>query len=84
MADHRYLYLLEKYRQEIPGCAPWPRINTFSDDNLRADLTVAHELRDEYGTNTFDGAVGGGVIGGWIAQALRMRPRLLQYPAGLL
>jgi hypothetical protein len=58
------------------------RISTFSDEDLRADLVVAHELRDEYGMNTSDGAVGGGVIGGWIAQALRMRPRLLQYPVG--
>ncbi len=84
MADQRFLYLLEKYRQEVPGYAPWPRINTFSDEDLRADLAVAHELRDEHGMNTSDGAVGGGVIGGWIAQALRMRPRLLQYPAGLI
>lgn len=83
MADQRFLYLLEKYRQEFAGFAPWPLINTFSDDDLRADLAVAHELRDEYGMNTSDGAVGGGVIGGWIAQALRMRPHLLQYPVGL-
>jgi len=80
MTDQRFPYLLAKYAQEVPGYAPWPRINTISDDDLRADLAVAHELRDEYGMNTSDGAVGGGVIGGWIAQALRMRPQLLQYP----
>jgi hypothetical protein len=34
--------------------------------------------------NTPDGAIGGGVIGGWLAQALRMRPARLQYPAGLV
>jgi hypothetical protein len=34
-------------------------------------------------TNTSESAVGGGVIGGWIAQVLRMRPAMLQYPAGL-
>jgi hypothetical protein len=84
MADQRFLYLLGKYQQEVPGCAPWPLINTFSDDELKDDLTVAHELREEYGMNTYDGAVGGGVIGGWIAQALRARPSLLQYPVGLI
>jgi len=84
MADQRYLYLLEKYPQEFPGYAPWPLINTFPDEGLRGDLAVAHELRDEYGTSTVEGAVGGGVIGGWIAQALRMRPSLLQYPDGLI
>ena len=84
MADKRFLYLLEKYRQEIPGCAPWLRINMLSDEELKADLEVAHELREAYGMNTTDGTIGGGVIGGWIAQSLRMRPRLLQYPAGLI
>jgi hypothetical protein len=82
MADQRFLYLLEKYCQEVPDHAPWPRINTVSDEDLRADLAVAHGLRDEHGMNTSDGAVGGGVIGGWIAQALRMRPRLLHIPPG--
>jgi hypothetical protein len=84
MADKRFLYLLGKYRQEVAGCAPWPLINTLSDEELKADLAVAHELRDEHGMNTSDGAVGGGVIGGWIAQALRARPHLLQYPVGLI
>jgi hypothetical protein len=84
MADQRLHYLLGKYRQEVAGCAPWPLINTFSDQDLRDDLAVAHALRDEYGMTTPDGAVGGGVIGGWIAQALRARPHLLQYPVGLV
>jgi hypothetical protein len=84
MADQRFVYLLGKYQQEVAGCAPWPRINTFSDDELEEDLTVAHELREEYGMNTYDGAVGGGVIGGWIAQALWARPHMLQYPVGLI
>jgi hypothetical protein len=84
MADQRFLYLLGKYRQEVPGCAPWPLINTFSDEDLRDDLAVAHALRNEYGMGTSDGAVGGGVIGGWIAQALRARPHPLQYPVGLI
>jgi hypothetical protein len=84
MADKRYPYLLGKYRQEVAGCGPWPLINTFSDDELKADLEVAHALRDEYGASTTEGAIGGGTIGGWIAQALRARPYLLQYPAGLI
>jgi hypothetical protein len=84
MADPRFLYLLGKYRQEVAGCAPWPRINKFSDDDLKADLEVAHALRDQYGMNNSDGAVGAGVIGAWIAQALRARPHLLQYPVGLI
>ncbi len=82
--DERYLYLHAKYRQEVPGCGPWPFINTLPDDELRADLEVAHALRDECGPSTTEGAIGGGTIGGWIAQALRMRPRLLAYPAGLI
>ncbi len=45
---------------------------------------MARALRDEYGMATSDGAIGGGVIGGWIAQALRMRPRMLRYPVGLI
>jgi len=84
MADARFQYLLDKYRQEVPGHAPWPRINTVPDDGLQADLQIAHELRGTYGPNTREGAVGGGVIGGWLAQALRMRPALLQYPNGLV
>lgn len=84
MADPRYLYPYDKYPQEVPGCGPWPLINTFSDEELRADLEVAHALRDEHGMSTTEGAIGGGTIGGWIAQALRMRPRLLAYPAGLI
>ena len=47
-------------------------------------LEVAHSLRDEYGTSTTEGAIGGGTMDGWIGQALRMRPRLLAYPAGLI
>ncbi len=82
MADQRFLYLLEKYRQEIPGHAPWPRINDCSDGELEADLRVAAELREEFPTNTYENAVGGGVIAGWLAQALRMRPDLLEYPTG--
>lgn len=58
-------------------------MNTVSDEDLRADLRIAAELRETYGMNTSDGAVGGGVIGGWLAQALRMRPAMLQVPAGL-
>jgi hypothetical protein len=82
--DRRYLYLHDKYPQEVPGCGPWPLINTFSDDELKADLGVAHALRDEYDTSTTEAAIGGGTIGGWIAQALRARPQLLQYPDGLI
>ena len=84
MVDKRYLYLLRKYPQEVPGSGPWPLINTFSNKELKADLAVAHELRDEYGAGTTEGAIGGGTIGGWIAQALRMRPRLLRYPVELV
>lgn len=82
MADQRFLYLHNKYWQEVAGCAPWPLIDTFFDEDLRDDLAVAHALRDEYGTSTTEGAIGGGTIGGWIAQALRARPQLLQYPSG--
>lgn len=28
MSDQPYLYLYGKYRQEVPGCGPWPLINT--------------------------------------------------------
>jgi hypothetical protein len=35
MADSRLLYLLEKYPQEVAGCAPWPRINALSDEEIR-------------------------------------------------
>jgi hypothetical protein len=82
MADQRFLYLLRKYPQDRPGCAPWSLINAVSDEDLQADLRIAAELRETYGMNTSDGAVGGGVIGGWLAQALRMRPAMLQVPAG--
>ena len=84
MADQRYRYLLGKYPQEVPGCGPWPLINTFSDEELREDLAVAHALRDEYGTSTVEAAIGGGTIGGWVAQALRARPQFLQYPTELM
>jgi hypothetical protein len=83
MADQRYLYLLQKYPQYRPGHAPWHLINPLSEDELRADIHIASELRDAYGMNTYEGAVGGGVIGGWLAQALRMRPDKLQVPAEL-
>ena len=82
--DERYLYLHGKYRQEVPGCGPWPFINTLRDEELKDDLAVAHALRVEYGPSATEGAIGGGTIGGWIAQALRMRPHLLQYPVGLI
>jgi hypothetical protein len=82
--DQRYVYLHDKYRQERPGCGPWPFVNRLSDDELRTDLAVAHALRDEYDASTTEAAIGGGTIGGWIALALRMRPELLQYPAGLI
>jgi hypothetical protein len=82
--DPRYLYLHDKYRQERPGCGPWPFINTLPDDELRADLGVSQELRDEYDASTTEAAIGGGTIGSWIAQALRARPNLLQYPVGLI
>ncbi|MGO9761392.1 MAG: hypothetical protein ACLP1Q_09075 [Solirubrobacteraceae bacterium] len=84
MADQRYLYLLGKYPQEVPGYGPWPLINTYSDEELKDDLAVAHALRDEYDASTTEAAIGGGTIGGWIAQALRARPNLLQYPDGLV
>lgn len=84
MVDQRYLYLLRKYPQEVPGSGPWPLTNTLSERELKADLEVAHSLRDEYGMSTTEGAIGGGTIGGWIAQALRVRPNLLRYPVGLL
>lgn len=74
MADPRFLYLLDKYPQEHAGYAPWPRIGEATDEELRKDLALAHELRDTYGMNTPDGAVCGGVIGGWLAQALRNAP----------
>jgi hypothetical protein len=82
--DERYLYLYDKYPQEVPGCGPWPLINTFSDEELRADLEVAHALHNEYDASTTEAVIGGGTIGGWIAQALRARPQLLQYPVGLI
>ena len=84
MADQRYLYLYGKYPQEVPGCGPWPLINTFSDEELKADLAIYHALRDEYDASTTEAAIGGGTIGSWIAQALRARPQLLQYPVGLI
>jgi hypothetical protein len=80
MADGRFLYLLDKYRQDMPGHAPWPRINVCSENELEADLHVAAELREQFPTDTYEHNVGGGVIAGWLAQALRMRPYLLQYP----
>ena len=47
----------------MAGCGPWPFINTLADDELRADLEVAHALREEYGPSTTEGAIGGGTIG---------------------
>jgi hypothetical protein len=82
--DERYLHLHAKYRQEVPGCGSWSFINTLPDDELRAELEVALALREEYGPSTTEGAIGGGTIGSWIGQALRARPYLLQYPAGLI
>jgi hypothetical protein len=79
--DKRYFYLLEKYRQERAGFAPWPFINTLPDAELERDLAVATALSKEYDANTYEAAVGGGTIRGWIAQALRARPQLLGYPA---
>jgi hypothetical protein len=84
VADERFLYLLKKYPQEVAGRAPWPCINAIADEELRADLCIAAELRDSFPSNTYESAVGGGVIGGWLAQALRMRPAMLRYPAGLI
>jgi hypothetical protein len=81
VADQRFLYLLRKYPQDRAGYAPWHRINPLSEDELRADIRIANDLREAYGMNTYEGAVGGGVIGGWLAQALRMRPDRLQVPA---
>ena len=49
-------YLINKYRQERAGLAPWPLINTLSDDELRADLRIALTVPEGVG----------GVIGGWI------------------
>jgi hypothetical protein len=45
---------------------------------------VAHALREEYDPSTTEAAIGGGTIGGWIAQALRARPQLSQYSDGLI
>ena len=70
-AERNLQYLIQKYRQERAGFAPWPFINTLSEDDLRADLRLALTVPDSPG----------GVIGAWLAQALRMRPYLLQYPA---
>jgi hypothetical protein len=64
-------YLLDKFRQERPGMAPWPFINTLSDNELRRDLRIAQSVPDGPG----------GVVAGWLAMALRMRPALLEYPA---
>jgi hypothetical protein len=84
VADPRFLYLLAKFPQEVAGCAPWPLINTLSDEDLETHVEITRELRDTYGMDTPAGAIGGGVIGGWLAQALRMRPLLLDYPVGLV
>jgi hypothetical protein len=73
MDEQRKLgYLIDKYRQERAGCAPWPFINTLSEDELRADLRIALTIPEGVG----------GVIGGWLGQALRMRPNMLRIPAG--
>jgi hypothetical protein len=64
--------LIEKYQNERPGFALWRFINTLSGDEIRADLRFALTIPDGVG----------GVIGGWLAQALRARPNMLQIPAG--
>jgi hypothetical protein len=64
--------LIQKYRNERAGFAPWRFINTLSEDEIRADLRSAL-------------AMPGGVcevIAGWLGQALRARPYLLEVPAG--
>lgn len=71
-ADDKLQHLTDTYRQERPGFAPWPFINTLSDDELRADIHIAGTVHDGRAD----------VIAAWLAQALRMRPNLLQYPAG--
>jgi len=65
-------HLFDKYTQERPGMAPWPYINTLSDDELRADIELARAV--------FDGK--GSVIEAWLALALRVRPAKLTYPPG--
>jgi hypothetical protein len=72
MGDAQYLRLLQKYRQDRPG-PPWERINPMSDVELHDDLQVANALQETYGPNTLESVIGGGVIGGWIAQALMIR-----------
>jgi hypothetical protein len=64
--------LIEKYRNERPGFAPWRFINTLSEDEIRADLHFALTIPDGVG----------GVISGWLAQAFRARPNMLHIPAG--
>jgi hypothetical protein len=64
--------LIDKYKNERPGFAPWRFINTLSEDELRADLRTALTMPDGVP----------GVIAGWIGQALRARPYTLGIPTG--
>jgi hypothetical protein len=70
--NNPHVYLVKKYRQERAGFAPWRFIATLPDDELRADLQTAQSVPDGQGN----------VIGAWLAQALRYRPLLLDYPTG--
>lgn len=64
--------LIEKYKNERSGFAPWRFISTLSEDELRAARRVTRTMPDSVC----------GVIGRWIGQALRARTYTLQIPAG--
>lgn len=68
----QYVELLGRYRQVESG-PPWHLINTRSDEQLRAELRCSEQLGDHFGPDTHEGVIAGGVIHGWIAQALRNR-----------
>jgi hypothetical protein len=44
-----------------------------SDAELHDDLRMAKEFKTTFGPHTQENVIGGGVIGGWIAQALMIR-----------
>jgi hypothetical protein len=77
--DARYLDLLEKYRQVRPG-PPWERIEAWTDAELHGHLNTTRELREEFPPDTKEHVIGGGVIGGWIAQALMIRRFRREHP----
>ncbi len=83
MADQRSLLA-----QEVPtgGSGLWAVavINTFSDEELRDDLAVAHALRDEYGTTRPRARSEAAPSAAGLRKRFERVPQLLQYPVGLI